>query len=108
MLRSARPLDKLRIRCGDLTGPGGTAIPGDAIEVLRAGYVDIGRPTDGLGKPGAWPDPLLPITGPVELAAGTNQAFWLRLHVPAGAAAGVYQGSCGSRRTGSGRRRHST
>jgi len=89
----AAPLTGLTIECADLRGPGGTAIPAGRIDVLRVRYVGVSHPTDRSAAPGAWPDPLPPLRGPLTLPAGTNQPFWIRVNVPRDAAAGVYEGA---------------
>ncbi len=45
----------------------------------------------GLGR-GRWPDPLVPLKGYVEAAAGENTVLWFDLHVPPKTAAGKYRG----------------
>jgi hypothetical protein len=86
------PLTGLTIECADLRGPGGAAIPAGCIDVLRVRYVEVAQPTDASASPGPWPDPLPPMRGPLDLAAGMNQPFWIRVNVPRDAAAGAYEG----------------
>ena len=92
ILRSARPLRGFSIAALTLTGPGQHAIAPPDTEWLRAVYLDITTPTDKSTKAGLWPDPLVPFTGSADLDPGMNQAFWLRVFVPQGAAAGTYRG----------------
>ena len=49
-------------------------------------------PTDKTGLVAPWPDPLPPLAGPLALAADQNQPLWVRVKVPADAAAGEYRG----------------
>lgn len=49
-----------------------------------------GGRTDGWR--GWWPDPLLPVDGPVSLAAGVTQPLWLTFAVPPEAEPGVHLG----------------
>ncbi|MFI5379384.1 MAG: glycoside hydrolase domain-containing protein [Tepidisphaerales bacterium] len=93
VLRPGSAVSNLSIRPGDLAGPEGSAIPASAIEVLREQYVYTARPTDGTGTVDYWPDPLPPITGPLALEPSINHPFWLRIHVPRNAKAGVYNGT---------------
>ncbi|MGA2497089.1 MAG: glycoside hydrolase domain-containing protein [Tepidisphaeraceae bacterium] len=93
VLRPEASTRNLAIRPGDLAGPEGASIPASAIEVLREQYVYTARPTDGTGTVDHWPDPLPPITGPLTLEPSINHAFWLRVHVPRNARAGVYNGT---------------
>ena len=92
VVRPARELHDVRLQCGVLTGPGGGTIPAANIEILQVRYVGVTRSTDKSGPIGAWPDPLPPLTGPVDLAANQNHPFWVRVHVPPTAPAGDYRG----------------
>lgn len=80
----------LTVTLSDLTGPQGTRIPAANVDVLRVAYVNIVEPTDKSAQPGLWPDPLPPLRGSLDLAAGRHQPFWLRIHVPREAQPGRY------------------
>ena len=91
-----RPIVSLKdftVRTGTLTGPGGAAIPAKNVEVLIVRYVNVTHPTDKSSVPGLWPDPLLTFKEPIELEAGKNQPFWIRIKVPRKVPAGVYTGN---------------
>lgn len=80
----------------DLTGP--ATIPADAVALLRVGYVQLKRTStgvDALVGDGRYPDPLFPVTGPVNVPAGETTSIYTLVHVPAGAPAGHYAGSLG-------------
>ncbi len=47
--------------------------------------------TTGLAR-GRWPDPLLPVAGYAEVAAGENTVLWFDLYVPPKTPAGKYRG----------------
>ncbi len=47
--------------------------------------------TEGIGRIGWWPDPLL-TNRPFDLAAGKTQSVWITLFAPAGTPAGEYSG----------------
>ncbi len=93
VLRPEAPVHGLRITAPALAGPGGARLGDDHVEVLRVGTVLIEHPTDAAGAPGPWPDPLLPLTEPVDLPADRAQAFWIRVTAPAGQPAGTYRGA---------------
>lgn len=93
VIRPDRRIEHLRIQCGDLTGPNGATIPANQIDLLLVKYLEITQATDRASQPGLWPDPLLPIAGPLELQPDFNHAFWVRVYVPTNAAAGLYQGT---------------
>ena len=78
----------------DLTGPG--TIPASAVEVFRVGYVQLTKPStgvDALAGGGRYPDPLIPVRGSVTIPAGETTSIYVLVHVPAGAAAGVHEGT---------------
>jgi len=92
VIRPKRTIKNFRVTAEALSGPGGATIPATRIEVLRVGYVPVTQPTDHTGAVGDWPDPLPPLTGPIDLPAGRNQPLWVRVKVPAGAPGGTYRG----------------
>jgi len=92
VVRPARALSRLSLTASPFTGPGPAAIPTGAIDLLRAEYLNVTAATDQSTRPGLWPDPLIPVRGPLDLSAGTNHAFWLRVHVPKDTSPGVYHG----------------
>ncbi|MBN1442545.1 MAG: SMP-30/gluconolactonase/LRE family protein [Planctomycetes bacterium] len=91
-IRPERKLAGVSLRAGDLSGPADARIPADRVEILRVGYVDVERPTDRVGVAAPWPDPLPPLRGAIDIEAGENQPFWVRVRVPRGVPAGVYRG----------------
>lgn len=93
VVRADRRLENVRLNCSGLTGPNGAQITSTGIEILQVMYLDIVQPTDRASKKGLWPDPLLPITGQLDLKPDFNHAFWLRVFVPSNAPAGKYRGS---------------
>lgn len=93
VVRSAQPLKNFQLTLSALTGPDGAEISPDRFEILQAMYLDITQPTDRASQAGLWPDPLLPVTGPLDLSAGTNHAFWLRVFTPTNARPGTYRGT---------------
>jgi len=93
VVRPTAPLKALTLRPGELTGPGGAAIPARNVEVLKVRYVNVERPTDKSAAPGLWPDPLPPLKGPIDLEPNKNQPFWVRVKAPRDVPAGTYKGS---------------
>jgi hypothetical protein len=92
VVRPANGLKGLTLKAGALTGPGGATIPARSVEILQVRYVNVTRPTDKSAVAGFWPDPLPALTGPIDLEAGRNQPFWIRVKVPQDARAGAYEG----------------
>jgi len=93
VVRPRTDLTGLTAQVSDLAGPGGASIAAGEIDILRVAYVFVHTPTDSQGAVGWWPDPLPPLDEPVDVAAGTNQPLWLRVHVPRDAQAGSYRGT---------------
>jgi hypothetical protein len=81
-----------RVSVGDLMADSGAIIPASEISVRMVEYVPVAQPTDELGTPGDWPDPLPLHERPISLTAGRNYPFWITVHVPAGTKPGDYQG----------------
>ena len=58
------------------------------------GYVETkARPPYGTSHIGWWPDPILNFLGPVDIAAGDLQSFWIRVRSPKDQPPGVYHGT---------------
>jgi hypothetical protein len=93
VVRAARRLEDFRLTCGALTGPNNAQIASNHVEMFQVRYLEITKPTDRTSEKGFWPDPLLPISGPLELQPDFNHAFWLRFFVPANTPAGTFRGS---------------
>jgi hypothetical protein len=55
-------------------------------------YVRVTHPTDTLGSPGWYPDPLPPLRLPLTLRAGKNQPLWLTVYVARDTRPGDYRG----------------
>jgi len=92
VVRPKADLKGLRLQASPLTGPNGATISAVAVEILEVRYLNVTRSTDKSAPTGFWPDPLPPLTGAIDLAAGMNQAFWIRVKVPQDAPAGMYEG----------------
>ena len=73
VLRPDANLQQLTVAASALEGPGGARLPAEQVDLLRVGYVAVERPSDPSGAAAPWPDPLLPLTGAITVAAGTNQ-----------------------------------
>ncbi len=100
VVRSQRALTGFTASAGPLTGPNGSQIPESCVEVLRVRYVTVERPSDGWGVAAPWPDPLPPFKEPISLDAERNQPLWVRVYVPKGTPAGIYEGTIALRADG--------
>ena len=92
VLRPRQTLRDLVVRTTDLRGPNGTILPAQAVDLLRVGTVPVQQPTDLTGEAAAWPDPLLPLDGPLHVPADRNLVLWVRITTPRGIPAGDYHG----------------
>ena len=70
-------------------------IPASALSLYEVAMVKVENPSDYLGEPGEYPDPLPPLVLPLKLPANRNQAIWILLHVPDDTPAGDYKGTIG-------------
>ena len=92
VVRPEQPLKGLTATTEPLTGPDGTKLPSECVEILNVRYVNVRRPTDRVGVRAPWPDPLPPLTAPLDLVAGKNQPLWVRVKAPRDAKPGIYRG----------------
>lgn len=80
------------VSVSDLVGAT-TRIHASQIRVYEVATVRVEHPSDHLGAPGEYPDPLPPLQPPLVLPQGRNQALWILVHVPESATAGDYKGT---------------
>jgi len=92
VLKPNQKLDRVRVECGPLAGPGGAVIGPSLVSVCHVGYVKVTVATDEAGAPGEWPDPLPPYAGPFTGWPGENHPLWITVFVPADVPAGEYAG----------------
>ncbi len=92
VLRPKKDLKDARLSCSGLEGPGGARLTPEMVDILRVRYVPVSMPTDNTGVAAPWPDPLPPITGPMDLAGGENHPFWVRVKPAKDTPAGEYKG----------------
>ena len=82
----------LRVYATDLTGPHHARISRSNVLLREVAYVRVRVPTDAIGVPGEWPDPLPPLRNPWQPQPNRNNPLWITVSVPASAAAGDYVG----------------
>jgi len=88
-----RGLSQVALQVGDLRSDAGQVLPRAQIDCDVMGYVETKeQPPERLAYVGWWPDPILDFTGPVDVARGDLQSFWLRVRVPKDQAPGLYRG----------------
>jgi hypothetical protein len=89
--------DKLRsvsVTASDLRGKNGSILSGSNINCDVVGYVQTKvAPPYAVPYIGWWPDPILNFLGPIDIASGDIQTFWIRVRVPKDQNPGVYKGS---------------
>lgn len=94
VLPAAGAARKVRVRAEDLKSESGAAFPRSQIQCETVGYVQTKRmPPYGAPHVGWWPDPILDFLGPVDIAAGDAQSFWVRVRAPKDQAPGLYRGT---------------
>ena len=86
-------LHQMSLRVGNLISDQGQVLSKSQIDCDVMGYVETKQqPPEVLSYVGWWPDPILNFTGPVDIARGDLQSFWLRVRVPKNQAPGLYRG----------------
>jgi len=91
---AAGDLKKVAVQASDLKTADGNIFKHENINCDVMGYVETKRrPPYGSPHIGFWPDPILSGLGPVDIAAGNLQTFWIRVRAPKDQAAGVYRGT---------------
>ena len=94
VLPANSPARRVTVSAGDLTGPGGAIFAGTNLQCAVVGYVETKqRPPYDVSHVGWWPDPILDFLGPVDIAAGDLQAFWVRVRASKSQPPGVYRGA---------------
>lgn len=91
VLRPTKPLRLLKAEFSPLTS-GRDRLAPQHLSLRTVAYVPVQYPTDSLGRPDEYPDPLPPLDLPLDIPAGQNQPLWLTVYVPYGTPAKVYKG----------------
>ncbi len=93
VLRAKQPDTVVQsVTVSDLKGAK-TSIPATHVSVYEVATVQVEHPSDSLGAPGEYPDPLPPLKPPLALPQGRNQSLWILVHIPESAPAGDYTGT---------------
>jgi hypothetical protein len=86
VIRSSAASSIKAVEVSPLKADDGRTLPGGCVDLLRVVYVNLPEFKKD------YPDPLPPLTLPLDLRARENQPIWIRLTVPADAQAGNYRG----------------
>ncbi len=82
------------VTASDLRGKNGSVLSSSNINCEVVGYVQtMTAPPYQVPYIGWWPDPILNFLGPVDVAFGDIQTFWIRVRVPKDQKPGMYKGS---------------
>jgi len=110
LLRSAVPIQGVRVEAGELRGPRGAVLPKSAARLYRQHQLrlETGTYRNDTFKPDWYPDPLIPFEHPMpgkklgnarfravpfDLSASETHGFWVDLSVPTHAVTGDYRGA---------------
>ena len=86
-------LRKVSVSANDLKSDNGAIFKREQIQCEVVGYIETkAKPPYDASFIGWWPDPILDFLGPVEIAAGDLQAFWIRIRAPKDQPPGIYRG----------------
>ena len=89
-----KDLKQVAVQVGDLKSADGKMFAAANIGCDVVGYVETKtRPPYNVSHVGWWPDPILDFLGPIDIAAGDLQTFWVRVRAPKGQAPGTYRGT---------------
>ncbi len=81
------------VSVSNLKGPKGQVLQSRNISCEVMGYVEtVNNPPYEVSYIGWWPDPILDFLGPINIAAGDLQTFWIRVKAPKNQLPGVYKG----------------
>jgi len=101
-------IEDVNVQVTGLKGENGEVISSDNIELFRAYYLNITKPSHRTENPvGLYPDALIPFKGgqsgqiespeffaaPFSVDTARNAEVWCDLYVPAGTAPGIYKGT---------------
>ncbi len=94
VVRPAADRADVRVTASALDDGAGHSIPASSVDVRTVRYVKVETPSDGLGYPGLWPDPLPPQPkGAFAVKGGENQPFWITVKPPKDTPKGTYRGT---------------
>ncbi len=94
VLSADSALRQVCVTASALKGPRGAVLPASQIDCHVTGYVQTKRkPPYAVTHIGWWPDPILDFLGPVDIALGDVQSFWIRVRAPRNQAPGDYRGT---------------
>ncbi|NSW56332.1 MAG: DUF4091 domain-containing protein [Armatimonadetes bacterium] len=87
-------LKEVSVSVTDLKSEDGAVFPAEAIDCDVVGYVETkNRPPYTVPYVGWWPDPILDFLGPVDIAEGDLQTFWVRAKAGKDQTPGLYRGT---------------
>jgi len=94
VLPRRQALKQVALRVGDLRSDAGDTFSATNIDCDVMGYVETKkRPPYAVSYVGWWPDPILDLLGPIDIAAGDVQTFWIRVRAPKDQKPDVYRGT---------------
>jgi hypothetical protein len=90
----AGALKSVTLAASDLRAESGATFPRANVACEVVGYVKtVKRPPYDAPYVGWWPDPILDFLGPIDIAPGDAQAFWVRVRAAKDQAPGEYRGT---------------
>lgn len=91
VISADKALSKVNVSATALTGPGGSTIPSDRVQISLVDFVKTAKPRYEVDYIGWYPDPLLENKA-FDVDAEALQPIWVTVHVPTGIPAGLYKG----------------
>ena len=91
VFRAAQAIERVSVRCSELTGPGGAVIPAEDVACHLVEYHPVRVPSYFEGPTGKWPD-ALPAYAPFPLSADRTQPIWFTVYARPDLPPGLYRG----------------
>ncbi|MBC2601819.1 glycoside hydrolase domain-containing protein [Puniceicoccus vermicola] len=89
----ANPAEKITVSLSELRGPDGEVLSADMTGVELVTFTETTYKTEpNIDYIGWWPDALMDVEEPIDVAMGDVQTWWVRLAAPRDQKAGVYTG----------------
>jgi hypothetical protein len=99
----SQDLTGLDVAVSDFERSDGAILSRNNVSIYFERYLDLKLPSSIEGRPGEWPDPLIPRVDnyahekrnafPFKLESGRNQPIWIEVYVPRSALPGLYRGN---------------
>ena len=92
LLDGVNQINDVEVAASDIT-KGSDRILKQNITIYKEYYVNVTEVSDKGGATGLWPDALVPLTDPFDVADNMPSPIWIDINIPRNAVPGVYSGN---------------